>query len=163
MVDLAVIDARDIASRAVWEPETIREVYLTQARPTNIGLSSIGGQIHPLEPMSGEGLAIVLNSEAHNGFELTAPIAPGLMKTVTVESYRTFDAGESQSIAFTPCAVALDGEREVIIPANANYTVVFNQCGPLVVNIERTLGLASKKNFLINSNRTTAFLNRSMR
>jgi hypothetical protein len=101
--------------------------------------------------MSGEGLAIVLNSEAHNGFELTAPIAPGLMKTVTIESYQTFDARKPQRIAFTPCAVALDGEREVIIPANANYTVEFNKCGPLVVDIERTLGLASKKNFLMGT------------
>ncbi len=163
LVDLAVVDARDIASRAVWEPETIRELYLTQARPTNIGLSSIGGQIHPLEPGSGEGLRIVLNSEAHNGLEITAPIAPGLMESVTVESYRTFDAGDAQSIAFTPCAVALDGEREVIIPANASYTVVYNQCGPLVVNIERTLGLASRKNFLMNRNRTTVLLKRSTR
>lgn len=148
LVDLVVVDARDVAARAVWEPETIREAYLTQARPTNIGLSSIGGQIHPLEPMSGEGLRILLNSESSNGFEVTAPIAPGLMKTLTVESYRTFDTGTPQGIAFTPCAVALDGEREIIIPANADYTVNFNKHGPLVVNIERTLGLATEANFL---------------
>jgi predicted polyphosphate/ATP-dependent NAD kinase len=148
LVDLVVVDARDIASRAVWEPETIREVYLTQARPTNIGLSSIGGQIHPLEPMSGEALKIVLNSEASNAFQVTAPIAPGLMKTVSIESYKTFDSSTPQRIAFTPGAVALDGEREVIIPANANYTVNLNKHGPLVVNIERTLGLASNLNFL---------------
>ena len=107
----------------MWEPETIREVYLTQARPTNIGLSAIGGQIHPLEPMSGEGLRVLLNSEGHNGFEVTAPIAPGLMKTLTVESYQIFDTSTPQRIAFTPSAVALDGEREIIIPANADYTV----------------------------------------
>ena len=149
LVDLAIIDARDIASRAVWEPKTIREVYLTQARPTNIGLSSIGGQLHPLEPMSGEGLRIILNSEARNGLELMAPIAPGLMKTLTIESHQTFSAGMPQRIAFTPCAVALDGEREIIIPANAEFTVNFNRHGPLVVNIEKTLGLATKRDFLM--------------
>jgi len=149
LVDLVVVDASGTASRAVWEPETIREVYLTQARPASIGLSSIGGQIHPLEPMSGQGLRILLNVESRNGFEITCPIAPGLMKTVTVETYQTFDTHTPQVINFTPCAVALDGEREVMIPTNANYTVNLNKHGPLVVNIERTLGLATKSNFLM--------------
>jgi hypothetical protein len=144
-----IVDARDIASRAVWEPESIREVYLTQALPTNIGLSSIGGQVHPLEPMSGNGLKIVLNSEASNGFEVTAPIAPGLMKTVNVESYQTFGAETPQRIDFNPGTVALDGEREVIIPADAKYTVDYCKKGPLVVNIERTLEVATRMKFLM--------------
>jgi predicted polyphosphate/ATP-dependent NAD kinase len=145
LVDLVVVDARDIASRAVWEPETIKEIYLTQAQPTTIGLSAIGAQIHPLQPMSGKGLRIVLNSNARDGVKVIAPIAPGLMETVTVESHQTFDARKPINIAFIPGVVALDGEREVIIPDGANYTVAFNKGGPLVVNIARTLELASRR------------------
>jgi predicted polyphosphate/ATP-dependent NAD kinase len=151
LVDLVVVDARDIASRAVWEPETIKEIYLTQAQPTAIGLSAIGGQIHPLQSMSGEGLRIVLNSDAHKGDKIIAPIAPGLMKTVTVESHQTFDASEPKNIAFTPGVVALDGEREIVIPDGADFAVAFNESGPLVVNIARVLELANRRNLTADS------------
>ena len=38
-----------------------------------------------------------------------------------------------------------DGEREVIIPDGANFAVRFNESGPLVVNIARTLELANRR------------------
>ncbi len=154
LVDLVIVDARDIAARAVWEPKIIKELYLTQARPTNIGLSSIGGQIQPLESGSNKGLQVILTDNPEDGFKITAPIAPGLMKSMIVASHRDFDADNSLPVTFTPCAVALDGEREVIIPAGANYTVKFNPKGPLVVNIDRTLNLATEKKFLMGTTNT---------
>ena len=43
LVDLAVIESTDTGARAVWEPETVKEVFLTRASPSDIGLSAIGG------------------------------------------------------------------------------------------------------------------------
>ena len=72
LVDLAVIDAEDIGSRAVWRPGTVLELFLTRARPTQIGLSAIGGWFYPPESGGGRGLYLKLGA---TGESVTAPIA----------------------------------------------------------------------------------------
>ena len=153
LIDLAVVDARDIAARAVWEPDTLKEIFLTQASPASIGLSSIGGQLHPLRAFHQPGysacaLQIVVGKGNH---QVLAPIAPGLMKRVPIERFRLFSGQEDLRIGFSPGVVALDGEREVAIAAGEHYGVRLNPHGPKVVNITRTLGLATEKNMMVTN------------
>jgi predicted polyphosphate/ATP-dependent NAD kinase len=142
LVDLAVVDARDIGSRAVWDPTSIRELFLTRAHPSEIGLSSIGGWLHPLETIGEAALHVVLDPAGKT--RVTAPIAPGLVSTVNVLEYQTFDQTSSLPIKKTPSTIALDGEREVVLPAGEKMSVRFNPQGPLVVDLARTLEEAAK-------------------
>ena len=142
LVDLAVVDARDIGSRAVWDPTSIRELFLTRAHPSEIGLSSIGGWLHPIEKIGETALHVVLDRAGKT--QVTAPIAPGLISTVNVLEYQTFDEARSLPIRHTPSIIALDGERELVLPAGEKMSVRFNSQGPWVVDLERTLEEAAK-------------------
>lgn len=148
LVDLVAVKASDIAARAVWEPERIKEVYLAVARPDSIGLSSIGGQLQPLAKGSGKGLQVILGD---GGQTVVAPIAPGMLKSLSVESHREFSADDLLPVQFKPCVIALDGEREVVIGRDENCSVRINPQGPLVVDIDRTLGLATQHQFLVST------------
>ena len=140
LVDLAVIDGDDIGSRAVSRAETIRELFLTRARPTQIGLSYIGGWLQPLEP--GQGLHLVLGKE---GKSVSAPIAPGLIEQVRVVSHRPLELGKSQRIEQCRGVLALDDEREVVLSGDESVFVRFSQAGPCVVNLEHTLDEAARE------------------
>ncbi len=142
LVDLVVVDAMDTGSRAVWEPNSIRELFLTRAHPFEIGLSSIGGWLHPIETIGETGLHVVLGEEGAT--QICAPIAPGLISEVNVVRHELFDETTPMSITHTPSTIALDGEREVVLQEGDKMSVTFNRCGPLVVDLERTLEAAAK-------------------
>jgi predicted polyphosphate/ATP-dependent NAD kinase len=143
LVDLAVLNSRDLGSRAVWEPDSIRELFLTTASPAKIGLSSIGGWLHPIDPLSGEGLHIELGEQGHT--QVMAPIAPGLIHKVCVEQYRMFKQGEFVEIGSAAGVIALDGEREVLIRENEKFTVNISPDGPMVVDLNKTLESAASQ------------------
>jgi hypothetical protein len=145
LVDLAIIDAVDTAARAVWEPQRIRELYLTQARVDCIGMAAIGAQVEPLEPFSGRACRLVLGAQ---GRRITAPIAPGLMADLRVSDYQQFDETECPPVALYPGVVALDGEREHVLSENVQYRVRYNPMGPLVVDVDSCLQLAADRGYL---------------
>lgn len=140
LVDLAVIDTEDIGSRAVWHPERIRELYLTRARPTQIGLSSIGGWFHPRESGNGQGLYLELGA---TGEAVAAPIAPGLIGQVNVVSHKPLADGDVLPISHSKGVIALDGEREIVLTGEPMH-VRYRAAGPRVVDLERTLEEAAR-------------------
>jgi len=146
LVDLAVIDAEDIGSRAVWRPESILELFLTRASPARIGLSSIGGWLHPREAGDGKGLYLKLGA---TGDVVAAPIAPGLIGEVHVVSHRQLADGDSLPISHVSGVIALDGEREVVL-AGEHMHVRYRRSGPRVVNLERTLEEAARGGMMRN-------------
>lgn len=148
LVDLVVVDARDTGSRAVWEPDSIRELFLTRAHPSEIGLSSIGGWLHPIETIGETALHVLLGPEGKT--RVSAPIAPGLVCDVNVVSHKVFDEQSPLPVTHTPSTIALDGEREIVLQEGDQMTVSFNRHGPLVVNLERTLEEAAKMGLMIS-------------
>lgn len=143
LVDLAAVNTHDTAARAVWDMDLVKELYLTQASPANIGLSAIGGQLQPLSTNSGKALQIILGE---GGKTVLAPIAPGLLRKLSVQSYRLIDSSKPVPVRWTPCVIALDGEREVSIRKGESFSVRLNPNGPWVVNIARTLRLTAQQN-----------------
>jgi predicted polyphosphate/ATP-dependent NAD kinase len=146
LVDVVVSSSGFIASRAVWEVSTLREIFLARAEPENIGFSSIGGHLHALPIGNGKGMYIVVGEGEHR---VKAPIAPGLIPWVPVQSYRVFEAGETVPISHTPSAIALDGEREHIAREGDELVVRLEREGPRVVDIGRALRRASEEGLFL--------------
>jgi predicted polyphosphate/ATP-dependent NAD kinase len=48
LVDVAVCSDLFVASRAIWDLSKVNQVFLNRAEPGSIGLSSIGGLLHPV-------------------------------------------------------------------------------------------------------------------
>jgi len=53
LVDVVVYDDIFTGSRAIWDMGKVSQVFLNRASADSIGLSSIGGQIHCIGPLSG--------------------------------------------------------------------------------------------------------------
>jgi len=142
LVDVVVSKADFVASRAIWDESTLDEVFLTRAEAENIGFSSLGGYLCHVPADSGMGLYIAVGPGEQ---KVRAPIAPGLVRWVPIETYRTFNGDESIPIRRSPAVIALDGEREITIGADDQYAVRFNPVGPRVVDIPETLKYASQE------------------
>ena len=79
-----------IGSRALWDPHRIREIVLARAEPDSIGMSSIGGFLHPLGPRDAQGMYVRLGE---GNTSVLAPVGPGLISTVETQGYRLAIAG----------------------------------------------------------------------
>jgi len=148
LVDVAVVAADEIGSRAVWRADTVRELFLTRSRPSQIGLSAIGGWWTGTPAATDCGLYLELGA---SGEPVAAPIAPGLIDTVRIASSATLAGGESRRIRHDQGVVALDGEREIVLTGEEPLYVRFRLEGPRVVNLENTLEHAARRGLLRGS------------
>ena len=64
LVDVAVSKERFVGARAIWDMDTVHELYLARAEPASIGLSAIGAQLTPVGVNDGKGLRIRLGAAA---------------------------------------------------------------------------------------------------
>jgi hypothetical protein len=142
LIDIVVSKPGFIGSRAVWDISTLQEIFLSRAEPGNIGFSSIGGNISELPSTNGKGIHITIGPGSH---EIKAPIAPGLIRSVPVKTYRLFEPGEELPLAHTPAMIALDGERERIERKKTRVTVEIDLHGPWVIDIPQALRQAAKR------------------
>ena len=142
LVDVAVYDDVFIASRAVWDMTRVSQLFLTRCRPENIGLSSIGGQLMTIAPEEPRGLGLDLGEE---GISVSAPIAPGMFRTVRVSGQRVLEFGKEHQVRPGPCVLALDGEREVEVRKGCRASVRLGEMGPYVVDVPRTMECSRRK------------------
>ena len=149
IVDAVVCDDLFIGSRAVWKMEKIKQVFLNRCSPVNIGFSSIGGMLRAIAPDDPFSMVLELGPD---GRAVTAPIAPGVVETVSVENARLMTCGEEVALVCTPCVVALDGEREVEIKKGQRAAIRLAPKGPIVVDVNRTMTLAMQNKTLAPEN-----------
>ncbi len=136
LVDLAISKERFVGARAIWDMDTIHEVFLARAEPASIGLSSIGAQLQPTNVADEHGLYLKLGS---GGAVVLAPVAPGMVIPVEVESWRAVQVGEKAEIGLKPCTIALDGERTFTVRESQEAHVSLSRNGPSVVSVEAAL------------------------
>jgi predicted polyphosphate/ATP-dependent NAD kinase len=142
LVDVAVSKERFVGARAIWNIDTLHEVYLARAEPASIGLSSIGSRLLPLDADINRGMYIRLGE---GGEHVAAPIAPGYIKQVGIQEWRTVEIGESVPVGLLPSTIALDGERTFTLGQEAVAEVVLTMGGPRVVSIQKALAEASRQ------------------
>jgi predicted polyphosphate/ATP-dependent NAD kinase len=139
LIDVAVCDYQFIGARALWEVERLKELFLTQGQPTNIGMASIGGMVHPIRPQDDGGLYLGLGG---NGRPVTAPIAPGLVVPIHIQHHALLSTGSRTPISFVPSVLALDGEREILVNAQDRWEIELSWAGPRVLDIEKVMEAA---------------------
>lgn len=129
--DIALVDAvisheHFIGARALWKTDTLAAVYVSFADPEAIGLSSIAGLLEPVGRREAGGLAIELAAPGEGEFDLCAPIAPGLMCTVSVADWQRLEHGRPHRVRQRSGIVALDGERELTFGPDDEVTVTLH-------------------------------------
>ena len=147
LIEAAVYDERFVASRAIWDASKIRELVLTRVEPGSIGLSSIGAHTPDRVNSPEHGLYLRLGS---GGQSVLAPIAPGLLNTVSVAESRPLEPGETLTFRHQqPCVLALDGEREIELRQGTTARLQFNLNGPRVIDARKAIDIAARNGVFI--------------
>lgn len=147
--DIALVDAvistdRYVGARALWKTESLAALYLTFADPQAIGLSAIGGLLHPLGRREAGGLAVQLARNAHDRrLALHAPIAPGMVREVGIAHWQTMEADRPFAVALEAGVVALDGERELAFDSGDRVAVTLRENAFPTVDVARCLQTAA--------------------
>lgn len=143
--DFALIDAlltneRFVGARALLKSNQFRSALLTRADPASVGITSIGGLLHPIDTSEDHGLWLEFGD---GGDLLCAPIAPGLYQDVGVSAYQPLALGKAVRCV-GPGTLAFDGERERTLKDGQEAQLTLSRTGPRVVDVNTTLHLAAQ-------------------
>jgi predicted polyphosphate/ATP-dependent NAD kinase len=132
LVDLAISTDNVIGARAIWDVSRLSELFLTRAQPWSIGLSAIGGTVHPLDARSPSGLHLVFGEP---GKTIRAAIGPGLFASVNIQSVQEITTGERVQLHFErQVTLAFDGERDMTAGPGDELEVELHADGPWVID-----------------------------
>ena len=157
LVDVALSRERFVATRAIWDINTIYQVFLTRAEPTSIGLSAVGARLAQISLADQGGLYYLLNGpeerEPEAGHHISddssttvlAPIAPGIVPQVDIAAWGPLVAGERMAVERRHYTVALDGERAFSVTDGQQLEVALQHNGPPVVQAEAALRQATAR------------------
>jgi predicted polyphosphate/ATP-dependent NAD kinase len=149
LIDVAVSSERFVGARAVWDLDTVEELFLARSEPGSIGLSAIGAHLDGAsgrQPSAhhirlGEGRRTVL-----------APVAPGTVTRVRIQGSKRLELGQAVALAFDePRTLALDGERSFVLKPRQRAEVKLSDKGPPVVDVEATLRAAAKAGVFVRN------------
>ena len=150
LVDVALSKERFVATRAIWDMNTIYEVFLTRAEPSSIGLSSIGARLEAVSMADEGGLHFRIAegsisedarepTNSHGHLSVRAPIAPGSVPVVGIEAWQRIANGQRITIERRHSTVALDGERSFSVNPGNLLEIEVRRDGPPVVSVDATL------------------------
>lgn len=145
LVDVCVSTVTHVGARAVWQPDTLRELFCTFAEPHAIGLSSIAGLLYPVSRSARHGVAVRMGS----GSTVLAPITPGIVAPVSVAEAGPLHPGDVRRARLDRGTVAVDGEREIEFGPHAPVTVTLAHDGPRVLDVRAALAAAAAKRLLV--------------
>jgi predicted polyphosphate/ATP-dependent NAD kinase len=148
LVDLCASTAMWVGSRALWRAEGLDQLYLAFAEADAVGLSSIGGLVHPLGREATNGVVLDLSEPAGADRVVQAPLAPGLMVDIGIQAVRELKPGEAVPLRVAAGVVALDGEREIEFSSNDKVAVRLEWDGPLTLDIPRVMAYAAEHDLL---------------
>jgi predicted polyphosphate/ATP-dependent NAD kinase len=149
LVDVAIVTDRYVGARALWRPETFRELFVTFADPEVIGMASIAGLIEPVSRAEAGGLALVMAPVECAPRVVRAPIAPGLIAEIGIESCRRMPADTPFTSTLAAGAIALDGERELFFDAHQEVAVRLVDCAFRTVDIASVMRFAARNGLLL--------------
>lgn len=137
LVDLAISTDNVIGARAIWDVSHLQELFLTRAQPWSIGLSAIGGMLHPLEADTPAGLHLVFGEQ---GRSIKAAIGPGLFASVHIQSVHKISLKERITLHIDrSLTLAFDGERDMTARPQDALEVELDPNGPWVVDTRRAI------------------------
>ncbi len=146
LVDVAISEDGSVGSGALWDVADLSELFLCFAEPGSIGLSAIGAHMQTSSRRSKTGLHLVLSPQSPT--RVLAPIGPGLVSAVGVQSASVLEAGARQDPRSPRGVIAIDGERMVPFGPGNRPSVTLRTNGPVVVDVEATLHAASSEGLL---------------
>lgn len=149
LVDVCVTRHLHVASRALWEADSLDELFVAFAEADSVGLSSIAGLLQPVPRSAPHGLHVrFANAGQPDARRITAPIAPGLLARIRVAGFAQIPAGKTLGVSSGSGTVALDGEREIEFGPQDRISVRLDLEGPRTIDVALTMGVAAQRGLL---------------
>ena len=150
LVDVALVAERVVGARALWRPESLRELYVTFADPSVIGLSAIAGFLDPVGRREPDGVMVEIGpprsgGSSPGGMRIDVPIAPGWLRTIEVRGWSRLPPGASRTPRLHAGMIALDGEREVGFGEDDEVRIVLEPDAVRTVDVEACMHYAARK------------------
>ncbi len=139
LVDLCVSSECWIGTRALWQPNCLKELFVTFASASSIGLSAIAGYLHPVNRWAAYGLRILLAPPGEGMFTVSVPIAPGLIEAVGVVELKEIHPKEICAFETHRGTIAFDGERSIEFNGCDRPRVWLEMEGPVTIDIDKTM------------------------
>jgi predicted polyphosphate/ATP-dependent NAD kinase len=154
LVDVCLSTVTHVGSKALWRPDTLREIYCAFAEPHAIGLSSIAGLTCPSGRRDPLGVWLRVGVPPPNGGgrarrTVLAPIAPGVVSPIEVYTVATLHVGHTHAVGLDRGTVAVDGEREIEFGPSTPVTVGLGADGPIVLDVRAALASAAGRGLLV--------------
>ena len=153
--DLALIDVvgtRDVfhGTRAILDPAKYVFAALSVADPSKVGMTAIGGMSHVVRDEQDFGLALSFSraDSMSSMYEVNAPVAPGMVRSVRLADVAKMPLGESRSFDGVTM-LAFDGERERILKTEESVSVCVQRDGPRRVDVKACMEYAARSNVAI--------------
>ena len=157
LVDVALVAERVVGARALWRPESLRELYVTFADPSVIGLSAIAGFLEPVGRRETDGAMVEIGApdggglppdgstpDGNSAVRIDVPIAPGWLRTIDVRAWRRLPPGEVRTPRLRAGMIALDGEREVGFDEDDEVRIVLEPDAVRTVDVEACMDYAAR-------------------
>ena len=161
LVDIALSKERFTATRAIWDLDTLYEVFLTRTEPAGLGLASVGARLESVTVNDPGGLHYILGRSLAADPDsddppaeplppaaaatVLAPIAPGVIPAIPIAHWNRLNEGARVAVEQRHSAIALDGERAFTVTPEQQVEISVQRNGPPVVQVERALRLASEQ------------------
>lgn len=144
LVDVCFTRLDHIGARAVWDPASIEELFVSFAEADAIGLSSIAAAVVPVGRAAAHGMRVRCGEA---GRRVLAPIAPGILAEIGVIHAEPILPGIDHLLPPMRGSIALDGEREVELGERTPVRVSLESDGPLTLDVSATLTAARVAEF----------------
>jgi len=134
LIDMAISNQNFVGSKAIWDPNVLDQLFLTQSNPLSIGLSAIGSKVAKIP----ENQAIKLEF-SKKGKKVYAPIAPGLISEIYIKKWELFSYDKKFTFSNYSGTIALDGEREIEIYKKNKIEITLQKQGPFVLDVIKSV------------------------
>jgi predicted polyphosphate/ATP-dependent NAD kinase len=148
LVDVAVVAERYVGARAIWKTDNFRDLFVTFGNPDGIGMSSIVGLLSPIDRLKPEGRRVRFAQIDHAISSLCAPIAPGLIERIGIESVETILPDITYLPSVSVGTLALDGERELTFGETDQVGIRLQTNALRTINVTQCMAYAAKHGLL---------------
>jgi predicted polyphosphate/ATP-dependent NAD kinase len=140
LVDLAISAGGFPGARAIWDSSELRQIAVTRALPTSIGMSAVLGMVWLVSVDDDFGGLATVNGVNNNNKRVSAPLGPGLIERISISEVEKIKPGQAYPIVDErPLVLALDGERELVLKVDDTAFLILKRNGPLIVDIDRVM------------------------
>ena len=148
LVDVAIVAERYIGARALWKTENFRELFVSFAETEVIGMSSVAGLLDPVSRDEPQGRRIRFDHSDSPAYRLKAPIAPGIIETIGIESWDVLLPDIPCTLELQAGSIAFDGERELSFSAGDLPTVTLRTNAFKTVDIAACMRVGARSRLL---------------